>query len=235
MIPPTFIHAAVRESRRSRHTVSGIRRAHRQAKAHLVAGAGVLVVALVSAIVLAPPLVPTEADTLHEYVLANPQSLTVHADAAIPAVTRDGYTATLGIEGLSAGGTNHDWAKLVLLFGKWPMTDENVTVITRWMRQENGPDNWWNRNNPLNNGWGSGGGGGTGSYPSLVVAAENAAEALHTLGGYAPIAAALAASSPTEVTEQAIWASPWATGHYANGGHWSYAPVPAIKSPDGTW
>ncbi len=87
------------------------------------------------------------------------------------------------------------------------------------MRQENGTNDWWNRNNPLNNGWGSGGGSGLGSYDSLVIAAENAAEALLSHSGYRGIVAGFAASAPTQVIEQAIWASPWASGHYANGGH----------------
>lgn len=206
-----------------------------QAKNHLVAGAAVLVFGIVSAIALAPPPLPTAEQKLQVYIDEHAQTATVHDEAVVPVATRDTYSATPGIESLVAGGTNHDWAKLVLLFAKWPMTDDSVTVITRWMRQENGPDNWWNRNNPLNNGWGSGGGGGTGSYPNLVVAAENAADALHTYSGYSEIAAAFAAGAPAEVIEQAIWASPWATGHYANGGHWHYTPVPVIKSPEGTW
>src|SRR5690606_17923505 len=127
-------------------------------------------------------------------------------------VTRDDYSVTPGIATWVRGGTNHDWARLVLLLGGWPLSDNNVTVITRWMRQENGPDNWWNRNNPLNNGWGSGGGGGTGSYPDLQTAARYVGIALHSLAGYAPIVDALAHSAPTEVTERAIWASPWASG-----------------------
>ncbi len=52
---------------------------------------------------------------------------------------------------------------------------------------------------------------------------------------YSGIVAAFAASAPTEQIEQAIWASPWASGHYANGGHWSYVPVPVVESPCGTW
>jgi len=68
-----------------------------------------------------------------------------------------------GIQTLVNGGTNHDWAKLVQLFAELPMTEDNVTVFTRRMRRENGDDDWWNRNNPLNNGWGSGGSGGLSS------------------------------------------------------------------------
>ena len=74
-----------------------------------------------------------------------------------------------------------------------------------------------------------------GSYDTLVIAAENAADALHSVGGYGAIVEAFAASAPTEVIEAAIWASPWASGHYANGGHWSYAAVPVVAAPEGTW
>lgn len=207
----------------------------RPKRERLVVGAMVAATLLAGLPAITAPPPPTDAQLLAEYVRENPQSLAVPAHAQVQLVTRDGYSATPGIATLAAGGTNHDWARLVLLLGGWPQTEANITVITRWMRQENGPDNWWNRNNPLNNGWGSGGGGGTGSYDNLVIAAENAAEALHSLAGYSGIREALAASAPTEVTEAAIWASPWASGHYANGGHWSYTPVPVIKSPEGTW
>jgi hypothetical protein len=184
---------------------------------------------------VAPPPLPSQAEELQAYIEANAQSLVVHEDAAIASVARDGYSATPGIQTLAAGGTNHDWAKMVLLLAGLPMTENNITVFTRWMRQENYVDSWWNRNNPLNNGWGSGGGGGLGSYDSLVIAAENAAEALVTNAGYSGIVAAFAADSPTAVTEAAIWASPWASGHYNNGAHWSYAEVPVITAPTDAW
>jgi hypothetical protein len=192
-------------------------------------------VAVVFGIALAPPRPPSVEQQLDAYISANAQKLEVPEYEAVAPVPRDAYSATPGIETLAAGGTNYDWAKLVLLQGGWPMTDSNVTVILRWMRQENGPDNWFNRNNPLNNGWGSGGGGGTGSYDNLIIAAENAAEALHSLAGYAPIVEGLAASADTAVIENAIWNSPWASGHYHYGGHWSYAEVPMITAPAGSW
>jgi hypothetical protein len=163
-----------------------------------------------------------------------------HADRAGPTddtevAARDGYTATPGVQTLAAEGTNYAWAKLVLLFADLPMTEDNVTVFTRWMRQENGPDDWWNRNNPLNNGWGSGGGGGTGTYPNLVVAAQNAAEAMRSNPGYQGFVSAFERSAPTAEIEAQIWASPWASGHYANGGHWHYTPVEVVKAPAGAW
>ena len=127
-------------------------------------GAAVLVVGLVAYPVLTEPPPPTEAEVLAAYIEEQSQTLRVSSQTTSTAVTRDSFTASPGIATLAAGGTNHDWAKLVMLLAGWPQTESNITVFTRWMRQENGPDDWWNRNNPLNNGWGSGGGGGLGSY-----------------------------------------------------------------------
>ena len=194
--------------------------------------AGVLALALVATLAALPfGTRPATADTARPAA----QSLTVASHAALPVTERDSYSASPGEMTYVAGGTNRDWASLVLLYAEWPVTDNNVTVIMRWMRQENYEKTWWNRNNPLNNGWGSGGGGGTGSYPNLRVAAQNAAEALHTLPGYAGIRESFAASAPTEVTEAAIWASPWASSHYANGAHWHYTPVQLLQAPAEAW
>jgi hypothetical protein len=198
-------------------------------------GGAVAAFALVAVFAVVPtaPSLSSAADEIQRQ--KEVQTLVAVSHVATPEVTREGFHVTPGRTTFISGGTNHDWAKLVLLNGGWPVTDNNVTVITRWMRQENYIDTWWNRNNPLNNGWGSGGGGGLGSYPSLAVAAENAAEALNTHPGYRDIVAAFAASASPEVTEAAIWASPWASGHYANGAHWHYTPVPVVKAPAGAW
>lgn len=199
---------------------------------------GVATLLTISALVAAPALAPPPDTTAHDLAVSideNAQSFRVPAAAAVAPVARDSYTSTPGIPTYVAGGTNHDWAALVLLFGGFPVTEGNITVITRWMRQENYVDNWWNRNNPLNNGWGSGGGSGLGSYDSLVTAAENAAEALNTHSGYASIVAALRTGADTSTIEAAIWASPWASGHYNNGAHWSTAPVPVITAPADAW
>jgi len=204
----------------------------------LAVGAGATAVALASLTMIAPPAPPapeTAGERSAAALFARAQSLDVPDDVADSVVTRDAFSATAGYRSLSAGGTNHDWAKLVLLYAQFPLSESNVTVFTRWMRQENGTDDWWNRNNPLNNGWGSGGGSGLGSYANLDVAAQNAAKALHGNPGYAAIVAGFASSAPTDVIERAIWASPWATSHYANGAHWSSRPVPVVASPAGTW
>jgi hypothetical protein len=203
-------------------------------RSRFLAGGITGILMIVAVVVASPP--PQTATALMQTSLSDiSQTLEVAPTAATSVVERGGYSATPGIATLVAGGTNADWAKLVLLSGGFPMSDSNVTVLLRWMRQENGADNWWNRNNPLNNGYGSGGGGGTGRYPNLVVAAQKAAEALHHNRGYAGIVAALAASAPTEVVERAIWDSPWASGHYANGGHWHYNDVPIYTAPAGAW
>ncbi|QWT24142.1 hypothetical protein KPL76_01525 [Subtercola sp. PAMC28395] len=205
--------------------------------------AGVAAFALLALTGLAPPPAPPIDVELANAAYARSgadqnsaaQIITVPGVAGTVTVTRDDYSSTPGVKTLAAGSTNRDWATLVLLLAGFPLTDSNITVMTRWMRQENGPDDWWNRNNPLNNGWGSGGGSGFGSYDNLVTAAENAAEALHGVSGYSAIVAGFTSSAPTSVIEHAIWASPWAASHYANGAHWSYAPVPVISSPAGTW
>ncbi|WP_235500201.1 hypothetical protein [Leifsonia sp. Root227] len=162
-----------------------------------------------------------------------PQRIDVDATIAAPVVSRDQLSATDGVQTLSNNGTNADWAKLVLMFGGWPQTDANVQVMLRWMRQENGPPDWWNRNNPLNNGYGSGGGAGLGSYPDLTTAAEYAAKNLQR--GYPGIVAGLTAGTSADATAAAIWASPWATSHYGNGSHWSTAPVQLVKAPASAW
>ncbi|MDQ2662363.1 MAG: hypothetical protein M3Y52_10875, partial [Actinomycetota bacterium] len=108
-------------------------------------------------------------------------------------------------------------------------------VMLQWMREENGPDNWWNRNNPLNNGHGSGGGSGLGSYDSLVTAAEYAADNLLKRSFYTAIVAALEDGTSASAVAQAIWASPWASSHYGNGANWTTSPVPIIEAPESAW
>ncbi|AXH36345.1 hypothetical protein DVJ78_13750 [Humibacter sp. BT305] len=163
------------------------------------------------------------------------QTISVPQSVAQVLVSRDGYSGTTALDKLRQSGTNRDWAELVMIFGGFPRTESNITVMLRWMRQENGPDDWWLRNNPLNNGWGSGGGSGLGSYDNLVIAAENCAEALHENSGYSAILAGFQSSAPTSQIEAAIWASPWASSHYANGAHWSSSPVPLYTAPAAAW
>ncbi|MFE6254165.1 hypothetical protein [Agromyces sp. NPDC057865] len=163
------------------------------------------------------------------------QTVSVAGDVAAPDVSHESYVTTTGPETLVESGTNHDWAELVLIYGDFPITQANIDVMLRWMRQENGPDNWWNRNNPLNNGNGSGGGSGLGSYATLSIAAEYAADSLRRYSFYDAIEASLEAGNDANATAQAIWASPWAGSHYGYGSHWSTAPVKVITAPESAW
>jgi hypothetical protein len=139
--------------------------------------------------------------------------------------------------------TDFDWATLVLEDGGWPTSSNNITVITQWMASENCIPTtstcsypWWNRNNPLNNGLGSGGGDGTGSYSSLVVAAYYVALNLEASNyGYPQIAADLAASDTPSVTATAIQDSDWAASHYGYGSGWHSSAVESIAAPASSW
>ena len=64
-----------------------------------------------------------------------------------------------------------------------------------------------------------------------VTAAQKAAENLHRNPSFSPIVAAFEVSAPTNITEQAIWASPWAASHYGNGPSWHTTAVPGAKAP----
>lgn len=202
----------------------------------LAVGAAVAAFALFAIVTIAPPPGTSDAEELQAYIDDNAQTITIASDATRPgAETPNAYTATPGIQTLKAGGTNYDWAKMVMLFGGWPMSEDNITVFTRWMRQENGPPDWYNRNNPLNNGWGTQGGTFLSGYANLVDAARECAEALNTNPGYAGIRDGFAEARPAAEIESAIWASPWATGHYNNGAHWHYTPVEVVKAPASAW
>jgi hypothetical protein len=75
--------------------------------------------------------------------------------------------------------TNRAWAELVLLNLIAPLTDNNIDNLLRWMAAENQSNTWWGTggaNNPLNNGEGSDGGVGLGSYPNLEATAFWVAE-----------------------------------------------------------
>ena len=214
---------------------------------------------------LAPQPAAVTAPTADGAFTGDTQTLNVAADVAAPAVSHESYTSTTGPETLIASGTNEDWAKLVLIDGDFPVTEANITVMLRWMRQENGADNWWNRNNPLNNGYGSGGGSGLGSYDSLVTAAEYCAGALRHFDHYDGIEAALEAGDDADATARAIYvhmamryAGPGsnngrlpysvreaaaelhigkstASSHYADGAHWSTRPAEIVQAPASAW
>ena len=155
-----------------------------------------------------------------------PALLTAGGAGATPAMLHSGT-------GLS---TNYDFARLVLLDGGWPVSPNNVTVLTQWLRSEEPPSRWWNRNNPLNNGLGSGGGSGLGSYGTVVTAAYFVAENLKdTAYGYPAITRDLRVSAPVTKTDRAIWRSSWASGHYGRGAFWNTSPVPSVTAPPSSW
>lgn len=231
--PPPGERRAARLERAAREART--RHGTRRWLAALAVGA-VAAIAFTLVVAPLPSEAPAQTTVASGSATAELQTLRVHGGAeAPPASGNESYVATTGVETLIAGGSNHDWARLVLIDGGWPLTDDNVEVILRWMRQENGPDNWWNRNNPLNNGHGSGGGSGLGSYDSLVTAAAMAAENLQLRSFYVDIVAALERGDDADATARAIWASPWASSHYGNGSHWSTAPVPVVAAPADAW
>lgn len=188
--------------------------------------------ALLASVVVAPPAASAAATGFSR--ADGGAAFVAPANADVQTITRDLVTGVPGAQSLAQIGTNEAWAKLVLLDGGWPQSDENVTVLLRWMRQENGTNNWWNRNNPLNNGLGTVGAGGTGVYPNLIVAAHYVAANLQR-SMFSGIAAALAANFPASATAPAIWASGWSTSHYANGAHWSTRAVDTVQAPASAW
>lgn len=112
--------------------------------------------------------------------------------------------------------TNQTWAALLLIDAGLPTTDNNVNNIMSWMEGENTPDNWFNRNNPLNSGQGpSGGDSGLGSYADLSTAAHFTAQLINE-PNMSVIQQALAANAPFDVFLRAIQSSPW-DGGYASG------------------
>jgi hypothetical protein len=149
-----------------------------------------------------------------------------------PAAQATGPTLRIAA-GLS---TNYDFARLVLEDGGWPTSANDTTVMTQWLRAEEPPSRWWNRDNPLNNGLGSGGGSGLGSYRSVVVAAFDVARNLEDPSyGYPLVVRDLATSAQSGTTARAIWRSSWAAGHYGQGAGWGTSPVPSVASPPGVW
>jgi Bacterial Ig-like domain (group 3)/Fibronectin type III domain len=152
---------------------------------------------------------------------------TAYASSAPPSAVRRPGT------GLS---TNYDFTRLVLADGGWPQSSNNVTVLTQWLRAEEPVTHWWNRANPLNNGLGSGGGSGLGSYRTVVAAAYFVARNLkRDAYGYPLVAHDLSISAPSSATARAIWRSHWAAGHYGWGAGWSMTPVEAVSAPPTAW
>jgi hypothetical protein len=158
----------------------------------------------------------------------------VVACAVVAAPAAQATTTTFQVAaGLS---TNYDFARLVLEDGGWPTSANNTTVLTQWLRAEEPTATWWDRDNPLNNGLGSGGGSGLGSYSSVVVAAFDVAKNLaNPAYGYPMVVRDLATSAAPGTTSRAIWRSNWSAGHYGRGADWDTSPVPSVASPAAAW
>jgi hypothetical protein len=208
-----------------------------------MAAAGAATLLLVGSAMVA---IPADAATVSSHtlyaseLLAHSQSLTVESDVKGDVIESTSFdsktvTTTSGAPALTVGGvTNADWAALVLQDAGLPVTQNNVTVILQWMDSENSPKTWYLRNNPLNNGLGSGGGGGFGSYANLRIAASYVAQQLDR-SLFAGIHDALAADSAPAVTAQAIIASPWASSHYGGGARFHAVNVPIVAAPASAW
>jgi len=121
--------------------------------------------------------------------------------------------------------TNYVWAAELLNDAGLPPTPNNIHNITSWMVSEEPASNWFDRNNPLNASLGTSSSDGTGSYPSLNVAATQTATMLRqsNMNG---IYQALANNAPFATFEAAVVASPWASGHY--GGHLFSGTAPTV-------
>lgn len=134
-----------------------------------------------------------------------------------------------------ASYTNASWAQQVLSDLGVSTTGNNFIFMMEWMASENSPHTWTGTagaNNPLNNGYGSGGGAGLGSYPDLTIAAQDvAANLLAGNYGYGAIVSALRANADPSVTARATWNSGWASGHYDYGAKWA-GSVPTIYTQD---
>jgi hypothetical protein len=154
---------------------------------------------------------------------------------AAPLLAGSGATAAVRYPGTGLS-TNYDFARLVLRDGGWPVSANDVTVLTQWLRSEEPTAHWWDRDNPLNDGLGSGGGRGLGSYGSVITAAYYVATNLQNHAyGYPEVSRDLGSSAPIITTARAIWRSSWASGHYGRGADWGTSPVPSVASPASAW
>jgi hypothetical protein len=121
--------------RTARHSAAApISGAHRGIRRWLALFSTAAVFGLLGTLAVAPkPSAVTETLAV-DSLAGDPQSVSVAPDASAPAVEHESYVATTGAQTLVAGGTNEDWAKLVLIDGGFPLTEANVTVMLRWMR-----------------------------------------------------------------------------------------------------
>ena len=189
------------------------------------------VFALVAVPAVAPP---QQASAAEIYDAAHAQILTVDKSAKTVNLTPTKYSATPGFQTLADGGTNYDWAKLVLLAGGWPMSQKqrhgHAALDAPGERRERLVEPRQPAEQQLRRarrGW----------HGSLRQPDHRRAEGgrraarrrRRRLRGNRE--RARAHPNRRSVTAEAIWASSWSTSHYANGTHWSTAPVPVVKAP----
>ncbi|GAB3395567.1 hypothetical protein GCM10027568_27850 [Humibacter soli] len=205
------------------------------------AGAAVMFLAGSAMVAMPANAASVPGGTLYSnQLLGRNQTMTVAGDIHAAEVEQQkfdsaGYTRPDGAPAITVGGlTNVDWAALVLQDGQFPVTPNNLTVMLQWMDSENDPNSWWLRNNPLNNGLGSGGGAGFGSYDNLTTAASYVAQQLRR-DLFSGIAASFEANAPVAASAQAIIDSPWAGGHYNYGAIWHAVDVPIVAAPAEDW
>ncbi len=190
--------------------------------------------ALIATLIIVPTPLAAQADetTTSPSNTGPAQTIIIADNVTIPDITRDSFSAVPSlaqqIRMAGASHTNYAWARVVLLIGGYPVNDHNVQVFLQWMRQENGVDDWWNRNNPLNNGWYTDG-SYMGSNSDLYSAADKVARAIQNYP------AMYASFMSGNVDNQAIMWSGWASGHYGDGTHWSQSVVPEIEAPASAW
>jgi hypothetical protein len=115
--------------------------------------------------------------------------------------------------------TNREWVSMVLTDLGAPDSKKNQDNMLRWMANEHGSETWSGARgqyNPWNNGQGSGGGSGLGSYPDLETSAKYAAQLLKANAhGYPAIKEALTNEHSTDADfSKAVVHSDWASGHY---------------------
>lgn len=127
--------------------------------------------------------------------------------------------------------TNADWATLVLSYIGAPTTNNNVQNMLVWMAAEEPSSNWWNRNNPLNTGFGTGGGSGLGSAADLTQGAQDTASTINQ-SNMSTIKSALLNDVPLAQFEGALQLSPWAGSHYSNG--FANPPIAIVDNPSWT-
>ncbi|HEV3173374.1 MAG TPA: hypothetical protein VGZ32_23705 [Actinocrinis sp.] len=128
--------------------------------------------------------------------------------------------------------TNYDWATWVLHDGGWPVSANNVKVLTEWTTSEEPPTDWFHDNNPLNNGYGCG--GVLGTCPNLFAAAQYVVDTLNN-GLYPGVVSDLRASDSPSTTAQAICASPWDASHYGNCSRFFMGTAQTVAAPASDW